>query len=245
MIHPVLPPPRRLNHLLGNYAGFASRATAMVIDMLLLSVTVVFVAWFVSTTVKMLQLKTVAMTLAETSPVLQRVIDFIFGPATYSIVSVSFVIFYYLFFWTIAGQTIGKAIMGIRIVSQDGHKLKLTQSIVRYIGYFISTIAFGMGFLSILIDDHRLAWHDKLAKTCVLYAWDAHPDETFLVEATEQMVSQRRIIRSIAKQLRHIGRSAPTPQLAAMDIEMPKLIVAISEQTVEQTPAESEQPRGQ
>jgi len=29
------------------------------------------------------------------------------------------------------------------------------------------------GFLWSLIDDHRQTWHDKLAKTYVIYAWEA------------------------------------------------------------------------
>jgi uncharacterized RDD family membrane protein YckC len=195
---------RRLTHLMGNYAGFATRAIAFVIDVLLLSITVVIVAGFFSTTVKMMQLRALATNFETVSPVVTTVVDFIFSPGFYSIVSVSFVIFYYLFLWTVAGQTIGKAVMGIRIVSQDGRKLKLTQAIIRYIGYYISAIALGLGFFWVLFDDHRLAWHDKLAKTCVLYAWDAHPDETFLVQATERLVSQRRTIQYAARKLRQV-----------------------------------------
>jgi uncharacterized RDD family membrane protein YckC len=232
MTAPVFPPKRRITHLMGNYAGFATRGVAFMIDVLLLSITVVIVAGFFSTTVKMMQLQVLAMKLETISPLLTKLVDFLFSPAFYSIVSVSFVLFYYLFLWTVAGQTIGKAVMGIRIVSQDGRKLKLTQAIVRYFGYYVSAIALGLGFFWVLFDDRRMAWHDKLANTCVLYAWDAHPDETFLVQATEHLISQRRTIQFAARKLRQIEMDS---------LNIPVLPASISEAEAEINPSEGKQ----
>lgn len=36
-------------------------------------------------------------------------------------------------------------------------------------------IAGFLGFLVILADDRRQAWHDKIARTCVVYSWGAVP----------------------------------------------------------------------
>ncbi|MFN2241977.1 MAG: hypothetical protein ACK2U2_06795, partial [Anaerolineae bacterium] len=42
-------------------------------------------------------------------------------------------------------------------------------------GYWLSTLLYGLGYLWIAIDNRREAWHDKIARTAVIYAWDARP----------------------------------------------------------------------
>ena len=37
----------------------------------------------------------------------------------------------------------------------------------------LSIIVFGLGFLGILTNRRRYAWHDRFAKTAVVYSWDA------------------------------------------------------------------------
>jgi uncharacterized RDD family membrane protein YckC len=71
-------------------------------------------------------------------------------------------------------------LMGLRVVDHHGGRLSFWQVILRIIGYFIFPGIFFLGFFWILGDDKREAWHDKLARTYVVYAWDARPDETFL-----------------------------------------------------------------
>jgi uncharacterized RDD family membrane protein YckC len=41
--------------------------------------------------------------------------------------------------------------------------------LLRLVGYALSIIPFGIGFLCCLWDDRRHGWHDKLAGTCVIY----------------------------------------------------------------------------
>jgi len=33
----------------------------------------------------------------------------------------------------------------------------------------VSFWTLGLGFLAMLVDDRRQAWHDKIARTCVIY----------------------------------------------------------------------------
>jgi uncharacterized RDD family membrane protein YckC len=80
---------------------------------------------------------------------------------------------YYLFFWTLAGQTPGKMLLGLRIVSLDGSHLTLWQALRRFIGYFLSALPLYAGYWWVLIDNRRQGWHDKLAGTVVVYIWDA------------------------------------------------------------------------
>lgn len=128
---------------------------------------------------------------------IDQLAQFIGSSLLHSLVSVAFVIFYYLFFWTTAGRTPGKYLMGVRIVLKNGGKLKLRHAVVRYAGYYLSGLAFGLGFLWILVDDRRRGWHDRLAGTLVIYDWEARPDETFLVRVYNDLAHPRQTIRDL------------------------------------------------
>jgi uncharacterized RDD family membrane protein YckC len=82
------------------------------------------------------------------------------------------IVVYYLFFWTLLGYTPGKFLLGLKIVRRNGSKLGLGRAIVRFIGYWISIIPLGLGFIWIILDSKREGWHDKLAGTHVIYTWE-------------------------------------------------------------------------
>ena len=42
------------------------------------------------------------------------------------------------------------------------------QYLLRYLGYYISLIPFGLGFLWVGIDPRKQGWHDKIASTVVI-----------------------------------------------------------------------------
>jgi hypothetical protein len=98
-----------------------------------------------------------------------------------------------------------KRLIGLRVVSYHHKRIPLWRAVLRYLGYYISALPFGLGFLWILIDDRRMAWHDKLAGTCVLYAWDAQPDETFLVRVTQLLTSRQAAMEELRKQRRRLS----------------------------------------
>jgi len=76
---------------------------------------------------------------------------------------------YYVFFTAEYGQTLGKKVVGIRVVSVDGADLNWIQVILREtIGKILSTIALLLGFVWIFIDKDNRAWHDKIAGTSVI-----------------------------------------------------------------------------
>lgn len=77
---------------------------------------------------------------------------------------------YFVGYWAKSGQTVGKAVMDIRIVKTDGSRLSLGQALLRYIGYLISGAALSLGFLWLAFDRKRQGWHDKIAGTYVLLA---------------------------------------------------------------------------
>jgi len=200
-------------HLLGQYAGLVTRLVAFVLDLIILSSVIVFVNWIIRASLFNLQFDNLIERVAKIAPTWGDLVGILASPITAGAISFLFVVLYHVFFWTIAGQTIGKAIMGIKIVPLNGRKMTLMRSIIRYAGYYPSGLVFGLGFLWILIDDKRSGWHDRLAGTCVVYAWDARMDETFLVEATENLESRKKLLRKFLSQKESPVIESPTTEI--------------------------------
>jgi uncharacterized RDD family membrane protein YckC len=67
------------------------------------------------------------------------------------------------------GQTLGMAVMRIRVLSTTGPgSLGYGRAFVRWIGEYISASALGLGFLWMLWDKEKQCWHDKLASDVVV-----------------------------------------------------------------------------
>lgn len=71
--------------------------------------------------------------------------------------------------WMHRQATPGKMIVSAKIVdAKTGGPLTAGQSIGRYLGYFVSTIPFGLGLIWVAFDQKKQGWHDKLAGTVVI-----------------------------------------------------------------------------
>jgi uncharacterized RDD family membrane protein YckC len=66
------------------------------------------------------------------------------------------------------GKTIGKWMMGIKIVSVDGEPLTELQLIKRVIMAYLGTMAVFMGYFVALRSDENRTWHDRAANTRVV-----------------------------------------------------------------------------
>lgn len=67
------------------------------------------------------------------------------------------------------GQTIGKRLVGIRVITLDGHRASAKQIAMRHLlGYPLSMLGAMLGFLWILWDPRQQGWHDKVARTRVI-----------------------------------------------------------------------------
>ncbi len=66
------------------------------------------------------------------------------------------------------GQTLGKKVMGLKIIRQDSQKINFSISILRFFGTLISGIVLGIGYLSALFNHQKLTWHDRISKTYVI-----------------------------------------------------------------------------
>jgi uncharacterized RDD family membrane protein YckC len=74
--------------------------------------------------------------------------------------------YFTLFHW-IAGRTLGKWLLGLRVVGPNRSAITYGQALKRWIGYFLSGFL-GVGFLWILISRERRGWHDYFAGTWVI-----------------------------------------------------------------------------
>lgn len=71
--------------------------------------------------------------------------------------------------WIYTATSLGKWVTRLRVVDATTGKAPTTrQSIVRYVGYFLSALPFGLGFFWIIWDKKKQGWHDKLANTYVI-----------------------------------------------------------------------------
>jgi uncharacterized RDD family membrane protein YckC len=76
--------------------------------------------------------------------------------------------FYFIIFHAWLGQTIGKMICGIKVVSEGNNPITMGTAFLRWAGYFLSMLPFASGFLWSVVERDHCAWHDKLALTRVV-----------------------------------------------------------------------------
>ena len=77
---------------------------------------------------------------------------------------------YFTYFFGTTGQTPGKQVMKIKVITVDGSPLTYNKGFMRWIGYQVSGITLGIGFLWILKDENNQGFEDKIAKTYVVKA---------------------------------------------------------------------------
>ena len=65
------------------------------------------------------------------------------------------------------GQTVGKLIVGVRVVGLDGAPPAIGASVLRFFAYFASLLPFAAGFLMAGLRSDRRGLHDLLAGTRV------------------------------------------------------------------------------
>jgi uncharacterized RDD family membrane protein YckC len=88
---------------------------------------------------------------------------------------------YFIGFWAWRGQTLGKIVIGARIVRRDGSPIGLSRAILRYAGYFVYFLIMRIGgfvylpyiiilvaFLIIAFSREKRGLHDLIAGTVVI-----------------------------------------------------------------------------
>jgi len=75
------------------------------------------------------------------------------------------ILWFYCGFWVNGGQTLGMRTWRVRLVDVEGRTPSWRQALIRFAAAILSWAALGLGFLWVLVDRDRLAWHDRLSGT--------------------------------------------------------------------------------
>lgn len=173
--------------LQGYYAGFSSRAFAIIVDYAIIVTITVVVAGGMALFFNMASVVRFIDWLDRLLPGIGLFFQWLTSPAFVFSFLIAFQYLYFVFFFATTGQTVGKALMGLRVVTIDGKRLGVKRSFIRTVCYTLSLAPLGFGFLWALGQDQRQAWQDRIARTYVLYVWEARYEENFLRNAVYQL----------------------------------------------------------
>jgi uncharacterized RDD family membrane protein YckC len=173
------------NNLQGQYSGFLSRIFGFMVDVfILIVINLVLYLLVYALLMRFTDFELNACPTQDTFSL--RVMTCQITSWGFNAYLALFPVLYFLFFWTLTGQTLGDYAAGVRVVRTDGRRVGLISGLLRCFGYLFCFLTLGLGFLWILVDNRRQGWHDKLAGTCMIYAWEARQNEVLL-----QKISQR------------------------------------------------------
>lgn len=101
------------------------------------------------------------------------------------------VLFFFLYniaFVSWKGATVGKIFLKIKVVNCDYGKLGFGRVLLREtVGRILSAIVFYSGYLWIVFDENKKAWHDKLSGSYVIYTKPLTYDE-YIVESRKSSI---------------------------------------------------------
>lgn len=84
---------------------------------------------------------------------------------------------YFTYLHGMMGKTLGKKILGLKVMQETGESMRPGLAFLRWVGYIINTICLNLGFIWVAFDGRKQGWHDKLAGTVVIRAeYEARPD---------------------------------------------------------------------
>ena len=148
-------------------AGFWVRVAAMIIDGLLLGaiqfvfIYLPFMAYLYNLGIFNIQ-----------DPEMMQGAALQLAPITLAVQGVVLLLYVGYFVVLTAGKrqgTIGKSCMGIHVQKRDGGRIWYGTSVVRFVGYIISWIPLGLGYLMAAFSKRKLALHDIIAGTEVVF----------------------------------------------------------------------------
>lgn len=141
----------------GRYGGPLTRLLAFIIDMAVISSSFTLL---VAGIVFVVRLAAPDFGVPEDSGLVYGIFLLVFG---------------FLYLWisyAVFGKTIGKTIVGLRVVSVDGRiAMASRQPLLRVLTYPLSFLIVGIGLLGVVFNRRRQAWHDRFAGTAVVYDW--------------------------------------------------------------------------
>ena len=140
------------------WGGFSRRACAFFVDVLVLTFLSVLLSYFAYVGYSV-GLAAHHQTLSEEN--LDVFLLFL------SLGWVGLVTGYFVLFHGMEGKTVGKWLLGLRVVGPDQEPITYGRALLRWFATWVSAI-FGLGFLWVLFSREKRGWHDLLAGTWVI-----------------------------------------------------------------------------
>jgi uncharacterized RDD family membrane protein YckC len=141
-------------------AGFITRLIAWLIDMAALAILSFILTLIFSGVV----------TIGEQTD--SAILGFLTSATAILLAAINLVLqfLYFGWLWSRSGQSFGMIAMNIRVNRPDGHMLPSfwRAGLRGSLGYWISGLIFGLGYLWALIDKNNETWHDKIFNTRVV-----------------------------------------------------------------------------
>lgn len=94
------------------------------------------------------------------------------GPAyvlAYNIIRFLIIFLFFVLYWSRGGRTLGMQSWRLQLETMDGERASLGAATIRFFAALLSWAPVGLGFLWSLWDKDRLAWHDRISKTHLVY----------------------------------------------------------------------------
>lgn len=141
-----------------DYAGFAVRLCAWLVDMFVVGVLLCFI-----------RVPVFFIGISHPNNFLVR--DLVFEYSLLDIVCWLLTVTYFVLLTYNTGSTFGKKVFRIEVISAEGEGLNLWEIIYREsIGRYISAVILWAGYLFMIVDNEKRGFHDMLADTRVVYA---------------------------------------------------------------------------
>ncbi len=139
-------------------AGLGVRVSALLVDLLVLFLLHIGSSLFIGA----LLIQTISLDLQQIiASALLYFIFLVFAPPILTLL-------YFTILHAWGGQTIGKMIFGLRIVSATGTAISGGVAFLRWAAAVASTLAFALGFIWAFFDKNHCTWHDRLSGTRIV-----------------------------------------------------------------------------
>ena len=136
-------------------AGLGVRAGALLVDMVVLVLLHAGSSLIIGT----LLLKTTGMDLVQIiGTALLYFIYLLVAPPVLTML-------YFTVLHAFGGQTIGKMLFGLRVVSANGEDISGGVAFLRWAGTVVSALPLAVGFIWAIFDGDHCTWHDRLSGT--------------------------------------------------------------------------------
>lgn len=94
--------------------------------------------------------------------------------------SIAGAVWWFAYFWVglaLTGRTVGKGVLGLRVVTSEGGPLTQGRALARVLVFPLSFLLLGLGLWMALPDRRDRTLHDRVAGTSEVYDWRDRPAE--------------------------------------------------------------------